>query len=1051
MEAMTIRSNLKYHIMKKLFRHFLSAILFAVPCMYASAAWDGTSAAEYAGGNGTKDNPYLIATESQFAKFANDVSTIPGFSRGRYFKLTADLVMYEGVGSNMSSSMNGGKAYSPQTPMVGNFTDETTYTAAFEGIFDGDGHTISGLYSVNDAICVSLFRITYNATIKNLGVIDSYFYGNARFAGIVGKMVDSKLINCYVKNTRLEGYGSYAGCIVGQCVGSSQIINCYSDATLTAKNNAGGIVGRIGEGKVDSCIIDNCVSISTLTTTKSNKAGISSENSSGSIVRNCFYANTLPSAISSDKGKSENISSLAPEAFAGDSIVAVLNTNAENIPGACRWIRSSMCPALDYRIFTIDGDEVDISAMATSPIPADGNLHADGDSGAVLLQWNAAIDGKTTKQYLYIGTNKNSLSAVTPDDAITLGTDTCYNAPLQSKTAIHYWRVDRVDADGVVTKGSVWSFQPRLLAFPGAEGYGRFAHGGRGGKVVYVTNLNASGEGSFHHAVTEGSGPRTVIFNVSGLIVLDDDVKCDDYVTIAGQTAPGKGICIANGSVGIANDNICRFLRSRRGGDADTGGSIGFYYADNAIIDHATASWGTDETFSSRSCQNISIQRSIISEALGIAGHRKYPEGTNHDYAATIGGDIGSFHHNLLANCYGRNWSMGGGTDANGYYAGRLDIFNNVVYNWGTRTTDGGAHEVNFVNNYYKMGVDTRLTTLFTINIEGNLKGTQSAYVSGNIRDNKDGSLSTDKLNDTYRLSIDDGRGSIDWDAFVDAPYFPSYAKIESAQEAYKSVLSDVGANLPLSDDTDRRVIKETLERSYTYVGSKSGIRGEIDNEKDAGGYELYPEEMRPADFDTDLDGLPDWWEEINGSNVNSATGDYSDSHADNNNDGFSALEDYLAFMASPNKILKPGEVTDIDLKAMFAGYTQSPMYTVDDPQSISHISGSKLTIAAPSQIGIYPITLTVTDGDGASYTRLLNIAVTQKEILNIEQTVINENDIRSYEIYSLGGVKIESGNCAENTSVYTLGLPNTGIGIYLLKVTDGMGMTKSYKIVKDK
>ena len=163
---------------------------------------------------------------------------------------------------------------------------------------------------------------------------------------------------------------------------------------------------------------------------------------------------------------------------------------------------------------------------------------------------------------------------------------------------------------------------------------------------------------------------------------------------------------------------------------------------------------------------------------------------------------------------------------------------------------------------------------------------------------------------------------------------------------------------------------------------------------------------MRPADFDTDLDGLPDWWEEINGS----AAGDYSDSHADNNNDGFSTLEDYLAFMASPNKILKPGEVTDIDLKAMFAGYTQSPMYTVDDPQSISHISGSKLTIAAPSQIGIYPITLTVTDGDGASYTRLLNIAVTQKEILNIEQTVINENDIRSYEIYSLGGVKIESG-----------------------------------------
>lgn len=143
-------------------------------------------------------------------------------------------------------------------------------------------------------------------------------------------MVDSKLINCYVKNTRLEGYGSYAGCIVGQCVGSSQIINCYSDATLTAKNNAGGIVGRIGAGDIDSCIIDNCVSISKLTTTKSNKAGISSENSVGSLVRNCFYANTLSAAINSDKGKTENISQLAAETFTGDSIVAVLNANAES-------------------------------------------------------------------------------------------------------------------------------------------------------------------------------------------------------------------------------------------------------------------------------------------------------------------------------------------------------------------------------------------------------------------------------------------------------------------------------------------------------------------------------------------------------------------------------------------------------------------------------------------------------------------------------------------------------------------------------------------------
>ena len=216
----------------------------------------------------------------------------------------------------------------------------------------------------------------------------------------------------------------------------------------------------------------------------------------------------------------------------------------------------------------------------------------------------------------------------------------------------YYWRVDRTDASGVLTTGDVWMFIPRHLAFPGAEGYGRFARGGRGGKIVYVSNLNSEGPGSLRWALTNGSGPRTVLFKVAGIIDMEfKQCMVDDQVTIAAQTAPGKGICIKHSDIGLGSDNICRFLRARRGlgTSDDTGNAIGTAYSNHTIIDHTTASWGTDETFSSRSSRNITFQRSMISEALGIAGHRNYAEGTNHGYAATIGGDIGSFHHNLLA------------------------------------------------------------------------------------------------------------------------------------------------------------------------------------------------------------------------------------------------------------------------------------------------------------------------------------------------------------------------------------------------------------------
>ena len=184
---------------------------------------------------------------------------------------------------------------------------------------------------------------------------------------------------------------------------------------------------------------------------------------------------------------------------------------------------------------------------------------------------------------------------------------------------------------------------------------GRFATGGRGGKVVYVTNLNDSGEGSFREAITNEIGPRTIIFNVSGIIVLNSRLVCSSkYVTIAGQTAPGKGICLRNNPFGVGSENVCRFIRSRKGA-GETSDGLGMTGSNHSITDHCSVSWTIDEAFSSRGADNITLQRSMIAEALNCAGHKNYPEGAEHGYAATISGEIGSFHHNLLAHWNGRN------------------------------------------------------------------------------------------------------------------------------------------------------------------------------------------------------------------------------------------------------------------------------------------------------------------------------------------------------------------------------------------------------------
>ena len=637
-----------------------------------------------------------------------------------------------------------------------------------------------------------------------------------------------------------------------------------------------------------------------------------------------------------------------------------------------------------YNVY-LNGFALDVpnaSDQASAPSPSNNDKHVDGDDGkTVTLSWTAASSAKSHN--VYFGTDSASVASASTSSNLYKGnvTSTSYSVSKLSCNSTYYWRVDEVTSSGAVTKGTVWNFRPRRLAFPGAEGYGKYATGGRGGKVVYVTNLNDDGAGSFREAITNEIGPRTIVFAVSGVIELKSRLTCSsDYVTIAGQTAPGRGICIKAAPFGVGSESICQFIRVRLG-SGDTYDGLGMAGAKYSITDHCSVGWTIDEAFSSRNAKNMTLQKTLISEALNIANHKNYPAGTGHGYAATIGGDIGSFHHNLLAHNYGRNWSMGGGLDGNGYYAGRLDIFNNVVYNFGGRVTDGGAMEVNFVGNYYKKGAASKLNYTLSADLEGTGKGYQAYYFHNNILQEKDGSFICDGTNDECgrQYTLSNGQ-QLTWNVWNSKPFFESQATIESAQRAYKTVLSDVGCNMPVFDNHDVRMVKETLEGTYYCTGAQTKLGGIIDanSESKEGDYSYYTSETRASNFDSDLDGLPDWYETVIGTNKNSASGDFSDANADPDGDGYTNLEEYLYYMSVPHVEMATGVSKTFDLTEYFMGFSKTkPSYSVAENSSnlTISISGSKLTVSS-AKGGIFYYKVKVTDEQNDVMTRTFAVYI---------------------------------------------------------------------------
>ena len=495
-----------------------------------------------------------------------------------------------------------------------------------------------------------------------------------------------------------------------------------------------------------------------------------------------------------------------------------------------------------------------------------------------------------------------------------------------------------------------WAWRPydlkqaKIPAFPGAEGGGMYTAGGRGGKVLVVTNLNDDGPGSFRWACEQG-GARIIVFNVCGIINLKTPIILRaPYVTIAGQTAPGDGVCIAGESFQVnTHDVIVRHMRFRRGNthvwnreDSFGGNPVG-----NIMIDHCSCEWGLDENISfyrhmfdmgdgkpsrKEPTVNVTIQNTISAKALDTY---------NHAFGSTIGGENTTFMRNLWADNTGRNPSIGWG--------GVFNFVNNIVYNWVHRTADGGEFSTmsNFINNYYKPGpltpkdspigyrivkTESRSKNLFPYQQFGRV------YAIGNIMEGNE-AVTKDNWDGGIQIADKDlkAEGGIPEDVMAlmksNEPFPMAHMTIIPSEKTFDYVLENVGATLPTRDIVDQRIIEEVRTGKAYYVkklpkenpyGDMWGLSDKSKNEdgffkyrrldKDSYKYGIitdpaqmggYPEYKGEPRVDTDGDGMPDEWEIANGLNPN----DPSDANGDCTGDGYTNIEKYINGISTKVKV----------------------------------------------------------------------------------------------------------------------------------------------------
>lgn len=479
-------------------------------------------------------------------------------------------------------------------------------------------------------------------------------------------------------------------------------------------------------------------------------------------------------------------------------------------------------------------------------------------------------------------------------------------------------------------------------AFPGAEGHGRYVTGGRGGKVVHVTNLNDSGTGSFREAVK--SGNRIIVFDVAGVIALKSDLKFADNITILGQTAPSPGITLRYYTVQPGSNNIIRFLRIRRGQEKNINDGADATWQRNKtgiIFDHCSFSWSIDEVASFYDNNNFTMQWCTVAESLTNPGHSKGA----HGYGGIWGGKLASFHHNFVGHLMNRGPRFNGarygwtGYTSNKDYATyqwkntvqaeNVDFRNCVMYNaQGTCYGGPGGGQINIVNNYYKAGPSQGLkgTTLNGLKVDvstGKERGSQERitlvtlstssnsdknhpeffdmtsryFINGNTTETTKGSVTQNK--DWKGISYDKGIPSLNGEYYspdaknfygdnvvhvtisgkscvkikMDTPAPTGEVTTHSAAESFSKVLVYSGASL-YRDEIDARYMEEAKTGTAKYKGSITNSPGIIDKVSDVNGYTEanFGKGTRPADFDTDKDGIPDAWETANGLDPNDAT-----------------------------------------------------------------------------------------------------------------------------------------------------------------------------------
>jgi len=415
------------------------------------------------------------------------------------------------------------------------------------------------------------------------------------------------------------------------------------------------------------------------------------------------------------------------------------------------------------------------------------------------------------------------------------------------------------------------------IAFPGAEGFGKYTTGGRGGKIWIVTNLNDNGPGSLREAISKKE-TRTIVFAVSGTIALESPLKINSgNVTIAGQSAPGDGICLKNFLMQVSADNvIIRYMRFRLGDERkQQDDAINGVGRKNIIIDHCSMSWATDECASFYRNKNFTLQWCIISESLNHSVHEK----GDHGYGGIWGGEGASFHHNLMANHTSRMPRFSGSFTTPNSPDELVDFTNNVIYNWAANNTYGGEKgRYNMVNNFYKAGPATKSKKPWMVNPTSPVG---KFFLYGNCMYGNE--LITKNNWQGVKADHPDS-------AHANIPFVVAFIPEQKAEKAFDDVLKKAGASLR-RDAVDHRIVEEARKGESKSGKNRDGI---IDSQGDVGGWPELKSEPAPAD--TDNDGMPDVWETKN--KLNPAEG--IDSNGYDLDKAYTNIEVYLNGLVKP-------------------------------------------------------------------------------------------------------------------------------------------------------